>query len=220
MMVANLPDASPYFAGGEGLVAAVDYLLARPSIDLLVIHGIMESKDLVRLNLMAWDGSIVNKVQGVRDLFYELVPELNAMDERVVNYWAREGYKDYKLSNATMSYSLSRKGSREKHIDGSDNLPFYGPITMSVCTEGQAKFRAKRPPIKPADHYGYYDKQAHRQLEAELLRQQQRLTAVTQKAGDAVILMNHPFPTVHEVRQSSRPRLRCALIFDYLLSRC
>ena len=184
------------FDGPGRMVDAVGALLERPELDLVVVRGLLRPRAIRRLH----PGD-----PGRREVLWAAVPRLREVTGLLAEWWSEHGYRDYRFVPPGFAPGNHRRGGLVAHLDPAEEDAYlYGPVTMSVVSSREGgTYLAERTSAVLCDEDRVFDPAAFEELERAVSSPSstaRRLrTEVEQRRGDAVLIMNHPTPTLHAV---------------------
>lgn len=199
------------FDGPDRIVDAVAALLGEPGLDLVVVRGLLRPRSLRRLH----PGD-----PGRREVLWAAVPRLPEVTALLAAWWVDNGYRDYRFVPPGFAPGNHRRGGLVAHLDpGEEDSYLYGPVTMSLVSSRRGgTYLAERTSAVLFDDDRLFDEGAFEGLEraasSPVVTTRRLRTEVEQGRGDAVLIMNHPTPTLHAVEAEDG---REAHIFECLV---
>jgi hypothetical protein len=203
------------FHGPHHLAGAVRFLM-HEEVDLVVVRQLVTDADFIdRIAANATDYRFIPKL-------YRHIPQLRQVDGLAERFWAEHGYTDYgfkgrKEPHLHTYHRLSDKGAT-MHVDFVKDFQsgyrkvLGGPLAISIGLSGSAVFAGQRQPTTFHGADGSFDVAACiATCESTVLPETLR-SSVRQEQGDAVIVLNQPYATIHQVENNPG---RIAALFDY-----
>ncbi len=199
------------FDGPDRIVDAVAALVGHPDLDLVVVRGLLRPRAIRRLH----PGD-----PGRREVLWAAVPRLREVTGLLAAWWSENGYRDYRFVPPGFAPGNHRRGGLVAHLDpGEEDSYLYGPVTMSLVSSREGgTYLAERTSAVLCDDDRTFDAAAFEELEraasSPSVTARRLRTEVEQRRGDAVLIMNHPTPTLHAVEAEDG---REAHIFECLV---
>lgn len=189
------------YLGHNDFASAIERILIDDEVDVVVVRDVVPRAVIATLARIDDPACVSLQLPDVKPFIEE--------------WWTEHGYTDYGLTNDPSYLPEIRRGGINPHVDRLfTTRQLIGPYTLSLCVSGSSIFYAEKP-VKTARHpNGMYNPKVVSRWTVET---QSRSTdqfprsAVSQNAGDAVLISNHPRPAWHAVVAEDN---RTALLYD------
>lgn len=200
----------------EELAGVVKELLYTPDIDALVIRGFATTAGMREQNKRVTSIPLIQMIG-------RNIKHMREVNTIVSDFWSQEGYSDYKMCQHSMAPSLTAKrGDSSRHTDFPATVvsEFRGPLSMSISAAGNALYGIERPAETFRYDDGSFNKLKWQQWKNSPAPSGPLRTYVGQAGGDAVLFVNHPTQSFHEVTVlEDEASQRIAGLYDYCVYR-
>lgn len=199
------------YQGPEQVVEAATALLTDPETHLVLVQGLVEPSHHAELRR--------THRQHRANVLYREAPRLREVSDLMQDHWDEEGYVDFALDNEFVNTDTIAAGeSNGSHIDSRFNRnALRGGLTISLAFGSSAEWQAKKPSKPMTNSDGEFSRSRYVAWGSRIFLGAYSMTDwVEQRPGDAVIITQHPWPAVHQVK--AQPT-RCAYLFDLPIHR-
>lgn len=196
----------------ELLAGAVEELLYTPDLDALAVRGLATSYGMLAQTKRVTSIPLVEMIG--RNIKY-----MRQVDRIVADFWEQGGYSNYALLAPNMLSSIqAKRGSSSRHTDYPATVvsELRGPLSMSIAAAGRSVYGIERPTESFRYEDGTFNILKWRQWKSSPAPVGPLRTYLEQASSDAVLFVNHPTQSYHEVEAlEDNPMHRIAGLYDY-----
>ena len=202
-----------YFDGRENLFGAVDTALNDPNVGIVLVRDLVTQEFIEEMAELGDSGSYERR----QEILYKDVPELDAIDLYVSEWWRRNGYSDYEITDGRLHFGSKAQIGRETHVEGSSDSPVYGPVTIGFGAEGSSRVYGEKRRHRPMAPNRQFNTESFKAWDYATNPDRLPKDSVLQTPRDAVIFPQHPWVARHAVVLKTTPR--SSYLFDYRIGK-